>query len=469
MNATLLGISVYIIAQLLVGAWVARRIRTEDDYLVAGRRLGYPLAIFTIFATWFGAETCIGAAGAIYEDGLSGGSADPFGYGVCLLLMGAVFAVPLWKRRLTTLADLFRQRYSPGVERFAVLLMVPTSLLWAAAQVRAFGQVISASSGMSVTLTISIAALVVIVYTMSGGLLADAITDLIQGLALIAGLVVLFVAIIILDGGAATLATVEPERLQPFGGGAVPWYEVMESWAIPIFGSVVAAELVTRVIATRSPQVAQRSFLAAGGVYLLVGMIPVSLGLLGAVALPGLEQPEQVLPLLAQQHLPPLLYTLFAGALVSAILSTVDSTLLVSASLVSHNIIVPRRPQMSEAAKVRTARACVAAFGVVAYVLALQAEGVYALVEQASAFGSAGIFVVVTFGLFTRRGGPRSAHAALLTGVVVWVVGSYGLDLPFAYLAALVAAAGAYIVAAFAATPPRQRRDAAFGSDLRRA
>lgn len=458
MNATLLGISVYIIAQLLVGAWVARRIRTEDDYLVAGRRLGYPLAIFTIFATWFGAETCIGAAGAIYEDGLSGGSADPFGYGVCLLLMGALFAVPLWKRRLTTLADLFRQRYSPGVERFAVLLMVPTSLLWAAAQVRAFGQVISASSGMSVTLTISIAALVVIIYTMSGGLLADAITDLIQGLALIAGLVVLFVAIVIVDGGAATLAAVEPERLQPFGGGTVPWYEVMESWAIPIFGSVVAAELVTRVIATRSPQVAQRSFLAAGGVYLLVGMIPVSLGLLGAVAMPGLEQPEQVLPLLAQQHLSPLLYTLFAGALVSAILSTVDSTLLVSASLVSHNIIVPRRPEMSEAAKVRTARACVAVFGVVAYVLALQAEGVYALVEQASAFGSAGIFVVVTFGLFTRRGGPRSAHAALLTGVVVWVVGSYGLDLPFAYLAALAAAAGAYIVTAFAPE-----------SDLRRA
>src|SRR5690606_7884348 len=140
MNATLPGIALYIVAQLLVGAWVARRIRTEDDYLVAGRRLGYPLAIFTIFATWFGAETCIGAAGAIYSDGLAGGSADPFGYAVCLLLMGAVFAVPLWKRRLTTLADLFRQRFSIGVERLAVLLMVPTSLLWAAAQIRAFGQ-----------------------------------------------------------------------------------------------------------------------------------------------------------------------------------------------------------------------------------------------------------------------------------------------------------------------------------------
>jgi SSS family solute:Na+ symporter len=447
MNATLLGIGAYIAAQLLVGAWVARRIRTEDDYLVAGRRLGYPLAVFTIFATWFGAETCIGAAGAIYENGLSGGSADPFGYGLCLLFMGVVFAVPLWKRRLTTLADLFRQRYSPGVERFAVLLMVPTSLLWAAAQIRAFGQMLSASSGMEVQATITLAALVVVVYTVSGGLMADVITDLIQGITLIGGLVLLFVIVVVLGDGGAMLAAVEPERLQPFGDGSVPWYEVAEAWAIPVFGSVVAAELVTRVIATRSPVVAQRSFLAAGGVYMLIGMIPVTLGLIGAVAMPNLENPEQVLPLLAQQHLSPVLYTLFAGALVSAILSTVDSTLLVSASLVSHNLIVPRRPTLEERDKVRIARICVALFGIVAYVLALHAEGVYALVEQASAFGSAGIFVVVAFGLFTTRGGPHSAYAALVTGVAVWGVGSYVLELPFAYLLALASAATAYAVA----------------------
>ena len=65
MNATLLAILAYVLAQLGIGWWVARRIRTEDDYLVAGRSLGYGLAIFTIFATWFGAETCVSAAGAI--------------------------------------------------------------------------------------------------------------------------------------------------------------------------------------------------------------------------------------------------------------------------------------------------------------------------------------------------------------------------------------------------------------------
>jgi Na+/proline symporter len=95
---------------------------------------------------------------------------------------------------------------------------------------------------------------------------------------------------------------------------------------------------------------------------------------------------------------------------------------------------------------VRTARICVAVFGVIAWALAMGAEGVYELVQQASAFGSAGIFVVVSFGLFTNWGGERSALAALVTGVVVWVVGAYVLDLPFAYLAALGLATAAYVL-----------------------
>lgn len=181
MNSVVFGIAGYILLQLLVGVWLSRRIVSEADYLLAGRSLGWPLATLSVFATWFGAETCIGAAGAVYEQGLAGATVDPFGYAMCLVVMGLVFAIPLWRRQLTTLADLFRQRYSRNIEMLAVLLLVPGSIMWAAAQIRAFGQVLSASSGLEVEVTISIAALVVIVYTMYGGLLADVVTDAVQG------------------------------------------------------------------------------------------------------------------------------------------------------------------------------------------------------------------------------------------------------------------------------------------------
>jgi len=457
LNALVAGIAGYILLQFAIGVIVSRRIRTEDDYLVAGRSLGPALATFTIFATWFGAETCVSAAGSVYERGLSGGSAEPFGYGLCIIFLGLFLAVPLWRMKITTLGDLFRIRYSRNVERLAVLLLVPTSVFWAAAQVRAFGQVLSAASGFDPAITVTAGAAVVIAYTIFGGLLADAWTDLVQGIALIVGLGVLFV-VILRDVGPAGLAAVDPAKLRLFDTTARSPLGLIEDWAIPVVGSLVAAELVARVIAARSPQVARNATLAGGAMYLMIGMIPVTLGLLGLGLVPGLAEPEQVLPTIAQQYLPTALFVVFAGALVSAILSTVDSALLVAGSLVSHNLMVPLLPGITERGKVRIARAAVAVFGVLAYVLAMRAERVYHLVEESSAFGSAGIVTVVLFGMFTRLGGAAAATASLVAGVATWIVGAHVLVLPYPYLTSLFAAIVAYVTAALlarAAAPVR--------------
>jgi len=447
------GILAYILVQLAIGVVVSRRIETEADYLVAGRSFGPVLATFSVFATWFGAETCIGAAGAIYERGMAGGSADPFGYGICVILTGLVFAVPLWKLKLTTLADLFRLRFDTSVERLAVLLIVPTSLFWAAAQIRAFGQVLSSASGFEVEAMLAFAAVVVIAYTMFGGLLADAWTDVVQGSALVFGLIVLMVTILRTEG-LEPLAALEPAQFNPLGAEPRPLLEIIEEWTVPIVGSMVAAELVARMLASRSAAVARNATVAGGVAYLTIGLMPVALGLMGASLLPGLEEPEQILPALAQQYLPTFLFVLFAGGLVSAILSTVDSALLMASALVSHNVIVQMRPGLTERAKVRIARAGVAVFGIVAYLMAVRAERVYELVEEASSFGSAGVVTVVVFGLFTRIGGTASALAALVAGVSTWILGAYVLLVPYPYLLSLAVAASAYLVVAAAGSKP---------------
>lgn len=449
MQSVLIGVAAYLVVQLAIGVAVSRRIASETDYLLAGRRLGVGIAAFSIFATWFGAETIVGAAGAIYSDGLAGGSADPFGYGVCLALAGILVAMPLWRRRYTTFGDLFRDRYSVGVERLAIALMVPTSVIWAAAQIRAFGQIVSASSALEVEVAITAAACFVVVYTVVGGLLADAITDLVQGVALIAGLVLLLVLVGAANGGAAGLtALIEPERLRLFAHAEQTWLEVAEEWAVPVFGSLLAVELLSRIMACRSAAVARRATLTGASLYLSVGTIPVLLGLAGPALAPGLEEPEQLIAVLAREHLATVAYVIFAGALISAILSTVDSALLAAASLISHNLIVPLAPGLSQRGRVWSARAGVIALGLAAYLIALHAEGIYVLVETASAFGSAGIFVVGMFGLFGRVGGPASAYAALASGMLVWAAGEYALGWTTPYLASLAAALGAYLGAA---------------------
>ena len=446
MTPALVAMLAYLALQLGIGVWISRRIKSESDYLLAGRSLGYSLATFSIFATWFGAETLVGSAGNAYRDGVSLGNAEPFGYGLCLILAGLVFAGPLWRRRLTTLADLYRQRFSVGVERLVALIVIPGSILWAAAQIRAFGYILSTSSAISPDVAIGCAAGFTMLYTMFGGLLADATNDLIQSVVITVGLFVLLGGVLLELSQAGTLTqtlgAVGPVSLLP-STGASAW-AIAEEWAIPICGSVIAAELVGRIIATRTPTIARRSSITAGIIYITVGSIPLVIGLLGQSIVPSLGEAEQVIPAVAQALLPTFFFAIFAGSVVAAILSTVDSTLLVSSGLLSHNILIPVFRIGSERTKVLIARGGVLVFGAIAYYQAIRAEGVFELVESASAFGSAGIMVTAVFGLFTQLGGPWAALATLVGGLFVYLAFSFS-GFAYPYLLSLFVSVVTYV------------------------
>ncbi len=443
MNLVLGCILAYVASQLLIAFWFSRRNRTEEDFLLAGRSLGPWMTMFAVFATWFGAETCIGAAGEAYQHGLSGVISDPFGYTIGIVLTGLFFAAALWKRGLLTLADLFRNRYGVGVERLTALIMIPATVMWGAAQIRAFGQVLSSVSEIGLFVAITFAAAVVIAYTVVGGMWANAVTDLVQGLIIVAGLVLLGVVFIAI-GGLDQIGTQPPERFDFLHERS--WPDALNTLAVPIFSTIAAQELAARVLASRSARVASGATAAAGVLYLVIGLIPVTIGL-GAAAYIGAGQDhERVLSLFAQQQLPLPLYILFLGALVSAILSTLSGALLVAGALAGHNIIKPLAPNMSDAQKLRMDRLAVLGFGIVAYVIALSSTSVYELVQQASALGSSGILVMMLFALWGGRfGGPASAYGALLAGTGTWLYGEHVLGLSAAYIASLGAALLAYV------------------------
>ncbi|MCE3012731.1 MAG: sodium:solute symporter family protein [Proteobacteria bacterium] len=429
MSLELAGISLYVLSMLVLGYVVSKRIKSDSDYFLAGRSLGPFLATFSIFATWFGAETCIGTAGKVMRSGISGTHADPFGYALCILLMGYIFARLIWKKQITTVPDLFRERYGVKAERLAAIILIPSSLVWGGAQIRAFGQIIHTTTDAHVTLAITIAAAVVIIYTISGGLLADAYTDLIQGFALIVGLVVLFVAIVWdLGGVSAAWSQVKPEslnflKLNPDEGEN--WWQRFELWLVPILGSLMSQEIVSRVAASRSETVAAESAKRAGWIYLCVGIFPVGVGLLGHVYHPELADTDGILPLLAREHLNLFFYIIFVGALVSAILSTVDSTLLAVSALATHNLIYPTLPNLSEKKKIFLARTFVFLSGLVAYGIAFTSDSVTGLVETASSLGGPSILVMSCFALFTKTGNSWSAICAMSASIVAWFLGHF--------------------------------------------
>ncbi|MCS7054167.1 MAG: sodium:solute symporter family protein [Ignavibacterium sp.] len=454
MNIIVVGIIAYILLQLFLGFYISKFIKSESDYLLGGRKLGYFLTTFSIFATWFGAESCIGTAGTAYQEGLSGVKADPFGYGLVLILMGLFFAIPLYKMKLTTIADFFNQRYSENTSKVIALIMIPTSILWGAAQIRAFGLILSSFSDLTVEISILISAIIVITYTVFGGLLADAWTDLIQGSILIIGL--LFISFLVFFNGAEfreMLLKIPSERLS-FNSASDQSFHInllsnIEAWAIPICGSLIAQEMVSRVFSAKNHKVAQRSSLIAGTIYILIGLIPLSLGLIGLNMFPNLEHPEQILPMIAKEFLSPMFYVIFIGALISAILSTVDSALLSSSALLSHNIVFPSFKIKDENKKLKISRINVVLAGVVAYLLATKADGVYELVKDASAFGSSGIFIAFIFGLIGKFGNGKSAISSVVVGSLAWFISYYIYEFEYSYVLSLMIALIVFVIVGF--------------------
>ncbi len=451
-------ILIYLLAQLGVCYWVSKKIATESDYFVAGKNLGPGLISFSLFATWFGAETCIGSSGAVYAEGLSGSRADPFGYSVCLFLMGLLMATRLWKGGYTTLADHYRVRYGKLVEQIAIWLLIPSSLIWAAAQLRAFGQVISVTTELPVEVTVLFAFGFVLSYTLLGGLLGDIVTDLIQGIVIIVGLVLLVASVFANGQPVEWISSIDPARLS-FVAPGESWLQRLDTWAVPILGSLVAQELISRVLASRSAQVARGASFLACGIYLLLGGIPVLLGLIGPHLVQGIEDREQFLITLARNALHPFVFVVFAGALISAILATIDSILLASAAMISHNVIVPRLRDHSEKRKVLIGRVLVAVSGAVALVIALFSGSIYELVETASAFGTAGVLVITLIGLLSPWGSQVGATSALIVGFLATPIAEYGFEAEAPFLTSILSALVAFAVAEGAAVVYRRWKE----------
>lgn len=414
----------YVVLTYALALRSRRRIRSAEDFLVAGRRLPLGLAAATLLATWFGAGTMLTAADAIHGGGLRLAALEPIGAGLCLLLAGTFLAERLWSLRLLTVADLFRVRFGPRAELLCAALTVPTFLGWIAVQFVALAGILALFFGVDPQLGIPLVAAVATGYTLLGGMWSVALTDALQLVILLVGLVILAVAVVgDLGGGAvgAGLAKIAAEapaghlQLVPTErlGELIDWLGVL---AIAALGNLSGQDLLSRIFAAQSARIARRACQIAGVAYLVFGAIPVLLGLAAAVIL-GPGESTAVLPRLAALSLSPALAVVFTLALASAVFSTVDSALLAPAGVLAQNLLGPRLPGRSALA---LNRLCVVLVAIAALALALVGTGAYGLLEDAYALGLVALFVPLVLGLGRRPRREASAIAAMLVGTGVW-------------------------------------------------
>ncbi|KAF0181872.1 MAG: hypothetical protein IV086_12085 [Hyphomonadaceae bacterium] len=412
-------IVVYVAIQIGIGLWVARGVKTEEDFFLAGRSLGLIPIGLSIFATWFGAETIMGSAGAIASEGLSGARAEPFGYAVCLLVMAFTISGVFRARGYRNLADFFRDRFDHRSELATAIITIVVSTIWAAAQLLALAALLESALGVPAQFTLIGATVVVVLYTSFAGIAGDIYTDVIQAVVLIIGLLfVLFALASRMGGFGPMLATIEPSQLKLLGTGET-WLGQLDAWAIPVLGSLVTQEAIARFLSTRTPQLARNSTLAAAALYLLLGMVPVIIALAGVHYHPAGDDADAFLPALASEILTPALYILFAGALLSAVMSTTNSNVLSVSSMMSLNVLTHLHDSASPKLRVQVARWTTVGAGIAAWAIASSGQTIYELIALTSVWGQAGILVAVLIGLWSPYGGVRAALWAILVCVAV--------------------------------------------------
>src|ERR1700687_923656 len=199
---------IYWIISVAIGLYAARWVHNTKDFAIAGRRLPLYIVTATVFATWFGSETVLGIPATFVKEGFSGVIADPFGSSLCLVLVGLFFARPLYRMNLLTIGDYYRKRYNRPVEMLTTICIVISYLGWVGAQIKALGLVfnvvhevrISQPAGMI------IGASTVLIYTMLGGMFSVAITDFIQMIIIVLGMLYIGWQGSDLSGGVGTVS-----------------------------------------------------------------------------------------------------------------------------------------------------------------------------------------------------------------------------------------------------------------------
>ncbi|MEW5784599.1 MAG: sodium:solute symporter family protein [Bacillota bacterium] len=436
-NMVLIGIIIYMLAMLAIGWWSSKRIKDSTDYIVAGRRLSLFLTTGTLFATWFCAGTLMGATAQSYLFGNQGVIFDPWGAAVCLILTGLFFARLMRRGGYLTLVDFFELRYGKKMGILASIVLVIAEIGWVGAQLVAFGTILQIFTGLPLGWGILISCAVLIIYTYLGGMWSVTLTDVVQMFILVAGVVVILPAVVTQIGGwnylfshagnwaelpsFSMVPTAEEGYLWYFG---IPgWFYYIGAWLALGFGSIPAQDLMQRVLSAKNEKVASYSSYIAGAMYLVVGMIPVILGIamFEINADLTIPQTEMILPWLAVNFLPPILTVVFVAALVAALMSSSDSALLAAASIIGYNGLRYVKPNAGSEMTLKVTRACVPIVAVVSLLLALYAETIYMLVVIAWSVILVGLFAPYAAGYFWKKCNQTGAIAALFSGFISWL------------------------------------------------
>ncbi len=439
MTSLSIFVVLYLAVSVGIGLYAGLHVKNSTDFVVAGRSLPIYITIATVFATWFGSEAVLGIPATFIDEGLEGINADPFGAGLCLIFVGLFFARKLYRMKLLTIGDFFHQRFSRTVELLVAAAICISYLGWVSAQVVALGLVISIVSNglfsMEISMIIGISA--VMLYTVYGGMWSVVITDFIQMILILVGL--LTVAWIIsgkFDGGAMEVINHASENQKFDFWPALDLASILAftgSFITLALGSIPQQDVFQRVMSAKDENVAVKGTVIGGVFYILFCFVPIFITYAAIMLQPELLEIHQtvdgdtqrILPEYILNEMPVFIQVLFFGALMSAIISTASGTLLAPSAIFAENVLKDWF-SLNEKNLLKALRICVFIFGciVTAYAYFSHSLGlsIFEMVENAYLITLCGAFVPLAFGVYWQKSTNNGAISSIILGVGSWAI-----------------------------------------------
>jgi SSS family solute:Na+ symporter len=427
----------YLLVTIAIGLWAAMRVRNSKDYLVAGRSLPLYMTTATVFATWFGAETVLSVSATFAKDGLGGIVADPFGSSFCLIFVALFFARAFYRMDLLTIGDFYRKRYSKPVELITSLAITASYLGWTSAQMTALGLVFAVLSGGAISLStgIVIGAVIVVGYTIWGGMWSVAMTDLFQSVVILIGLLAVAWLVGDMAGGPAKViaAASEAGKFEFWPkAGAKEWLAFLAAWMTLAIGSIPQQDVFQRVTSAKDEKTAVRGSLIGAGIYFSFAFVPIFIAYAALVIDPSMmklfsaEDPrdiQRILPNLILERTPLWAQVLFFGALLSAILSTASGALLAPTALFTENVVRPLAPRMGDRQFLLLLRVVLVTFSLAALLFALNSKStMYEMVQNAYKVTLVSCIVPLAAGIYWKRANNAGALLSVGLGLASWML-----------------------------------------------
>jgi solute:Na+ symporter, SSS family len=424
---------IYWVISVAIGLYAARRVHTTRDFAIAGRHLPFYMVTATVFATWFGSETVLGIPSIFLKEGLHGVVSDPFGSSLCLILVGLFFAVPLYRMNLLTIGDFYKKRYGRSVEVLTTVAIVLSYLGWVGAQITALGLVFNVVSAgeISKVAGMEIGAATILIYTMFGGMWAIAVTDFLQMIIIVIGMLYIGSEVSGMVGGVGVV--VEHARQ----AGKFEFWPALDAkeiiafaaaWMTMMFGSIPQQDVFQRVQSAKTERIAVWGSVLGGVLYFLFAFVPMFLAYSATLIDPKMVEslintdPQMILPTLVLQHAPLIAQVMFFGALLSAIKSCASATLLAPSVTFTENILKPMLGKMSDRRELLAMRVVTLLFTVLVTLYAINSKAsIFKMVENAYQITLVMAFVPLTAGLFWRRATDQGALSAIFCGLLVWI------------------------------------------------